>query len=62
MRTYLAAEQIFSDRAPERIAKTRPHYVLVLPWNLREEIRRQLGYLRSWGGRLVFPVPVLETV
>jgi 2-polyprenyl-3-methyl-5-hydroxy-6-metoxy-1,4-benzoquinol methylase len=47
---------------PERIAETRPDYVLVLPWNLREEISHQLDYIRSWGGRLVFPIPVLETV
>jgi 2-polyprenyl-3-methyl-5-hydroxy-6-metoxy-1,4-benzoquinol methylase len=48
--------------APERIAETRPDYVLVLPWNLREEISYQLTYVKSWGGRLVFPIPVLETV
>jgi SAM-dependent methyltransferase len=46
--------------APERLAETRPDYVLVLPWNLREEISRQLDYVRSWGGRLVFPIPRLE--
>ena len=46
--------------APERIAETRPDYVLVLPWNLREEISQQLDYVRSWGGRLVFPIPALE--
>ena len=45
---------------PERIAETRPDYVLVLPWNLREEISQQLDYVRSWGGRLVFPIPALE--
>ena len=48
--------------APERIAETRPDYVLVLPWNLREEITAQLEYVRSWGGRLVFPIPALEVV
>jgi hypothetical protein len=48
--------------APERIAQTRPDYVLVLPWNLREEISDQLAYVRSWGGRLIFPIPKLETV
>ena len=48
--------------APERLAETRPDYILVLPWNLREEISRQLGYVRSWGGRLVFPIPELEIV
>ena len=48
--------------APERLAETRPDYVLVLPWNLRQEISSQLGYVRSWGGRLVFPIPELEIV
>ena len=48
--------------APERLAETRPDYVLVLPWNLREEISQQLDYVRSWGGRLVFPIPALEIV
>jgi hypothetical protein len=47
---------------PERLAETRPDYVLVLPWNLRDEISRQLDYVRSWDGRLVFPIPVLEIV
>jgi 2-polyprenyl-3-methyl-5-hydroxy-6-metoxy-1,4-benzoquinol methylase len=48
--------------SPRRLAQTRPDYVLVLPWNLREEISAQLDYVRSWGGRLVFPIPELEIV
>jgi len=48
--------------APERLAQTRPDYILVLPWNLRDEISRQLEYVRSWGGRLVFPIPELEVI
>ncbi|GAB2813767.1 class I SAM-dependent methyltransferase [Actinocorallia aurea] len=48
--------------APERIAADRPDYVLVLPWNLREELTEQLAYVREWGGRLVFPIPSLEIV
>jgi 2-polyprenyl-3-methyl-5-hydroxy-6-metoxy-1,4-benzoquinol methylase len=47
---------------PERIARTRPDCVLVLPWNLRTEISRQLSYVSEWGGRLVFPIPELEVV
>jgi hypothetical protein len=47
---------------PERLAETRPDYILVLPWNLRTEISKQLEYVRSWGGRLVFPIPELEVV
>ena len=45
---------------PERLAETRPDYILVLPWNLRDEISRQLSYAGSWGGKLVFPIPELE--
>lgn len=48
--------------APERIAEDKPDYVLVLPWNLRTEISRQLAYVSEWGGRLVFPIPALEVV
>ncbi|HLU45711.1 MAG TPA: class I SAM-dependent methyltransferase [Natronosporangium sp.] len=47
---------------PERIARERPDYILVLPWNLREELTAQLAYVREWGGRLVFPIPQLEVV
>ena len=47
---------------PERLAQTRPDYVLVLPWNLRQEISDQLDYVRSWGGKLVFPIPELDIV
>ncbi|OLT20134.1 SAM-dependent methyltransferase [Pseudonocardia sp. CNS-139] len=47
---------------PERIAEDEPDYVLVLPWNLRDELVEQLSYVRDWGGRLVFPIPELEVV
>jgi SAM-dependent methyltransferase len=48
--------------APERLAETRPDYILVLPWNLREEISQQLSYVGSWGGKLVFPIPEFQIV
>ena len=48
--------------APERLAETKPDYILVLPWNLRDEISRQLSYVGSWGGKLVVPIPELEIV
>ena len=48
--------------APERLAETKPDYILVLPWNLRAEISQQLSYAGSWGGKLVFPIPELEIV
>jgi hypothetical protein len=42
---------------PDRIREARPDYVLILPWNLRDEIVPQLGYVREWGGRFVVPIP-----
>jgi SAM-dependent methyltransferase len=44
----------------ERLAEERPDYVLILPWNLKEEIAAQLTYVRGWGARLVVPLPRLE--
>ena len=45
--------------AEDRIREEQPDYVLVLPWNLQEELREQLGYIRDWGGRLVVGIPAL---
>jgi hypothetical protein len=44
-------------RHPSVLAATRPDYVLILPWNLRDEIVAQLAEVRSWGGRFVVPIP-----
>jgi hypothetical protein len=46
--------------APERIAETKPDYVLILPWNLKREIQAQLEYIRDWGGQLIVPIPQPE--
>ncbi|GAA1615327.1 MULTISPECIES: class I SAM-dependent methyltransferase [Kribbella] len=48
--------------APERLAETRPDYIVILPWNLRAEIVHQLGYAREWGARFVVPIPRLEVI
>jgi SAM-dependent methyltransferase len=47
---------------PEKIAETRPDYVLILAWNLRDEIMRQMAHIREWGGRFVIPIPRAEVV
>jgi SAM-dependent methyltransferase len=44
----------------DRLAAERPDYVLILPWNLRDEIAAQLTDVREWGGRLAVPLPSLE--
>lgn len=43
-----------------RLKEARPDYVVILPWNLKAEVREQLGYLSEWGGRTVTVVPSLE--
>jgi len=43
--------------APDRLRETRPDYVLILPWNLKEEIMEQMAEVRTWGGRFVVAVP-----
>ena len=43
--------------APEKISQTRPDYVLILPWNLREEVMQQMGFIREWGGKFAVPIP-----
>lgn len=45
---------------PDAIRETRPDYVLILPWNLRDEIEEQLKDVRQWGGQFVVAVPELE--
>ncbi|MFZ0519762.1 MAG: class I SAM-dependent methyltransferase [Candidatus Acidiferrales bacterium] len=44
---------------PDRIRETKPDYVVILPWNLKDEIVNQLQYVREWGGRFVIPIPKL---
>lgn len=46
--------------SPEKIRETRPDYVFILPWNLKNEIREQLSYIREWGGKFVVPIPDVE--
>lgn len=46
--------------SPEHIEEDKPHYVLILPWNLREEIEEQMGHIKKWGGKFVTAIPKLE--
>jgi SAM-dependent methyltransferase len=48
--------------SPERIAETKPDYVLILPWNLRDEIVKQMAHVRDWGGRFVTPIPAPQVL
>ena len=48
--------------APEHVARTRPDYLLILPWNLRDEIVAQMRHIRDWGGKFVVPIPRLAVI
>jgi hypothetical protein len=48
--------------APEHIRETRPDYVLILPWNIKDEVMAQMGHIREWGGRFVVPIPRAEVL
>ena len=47
---------------PERIRETRPDYVLILPWNIKDEVMAQMADVRTWGGKFVLPVPEVRVL
>jgi SAM-dependent methyltransferase len=49
-------------RAPQALFAAKPDYVLILPWNLRDEIMARLAAIRDWGGRFVLPIPRLQVL
>ena len=42
---------------PDRIRETRPDYLFILPWNFKDEIMRQMSFIREWGGQFIVPIP-----
>jgi hypothetical protein len=48
--------------APERIDEVRPDYVMILPWNLKDEILHQMEYVREWGTRFIVPIPTPQVI
>lgn len=45
----------------EHLKKSKPDYVIILPWNLKDEITQQLSYIREWGGQFVIPIPSVQS-
>jgi SAM-dependent methyltransferase len=48
--------------SPDRISETKPDYILILPWNLKNEITEEMVGVRDWGGRFVVPIPEVEVL
>jgi 2-polyprenyl-3-methyl-5-hydroxy-6-metoxy-1,4-benzoquinol methylase len=48
--------------APDKLSETKPDYVLILPWNIKEEIMIQMAHISDWGGKFVVPIPKVEVL
>jgi SAM-dependent methyltransferase len=46
--------------SPDKIRETKPDYLLILPWNVKDEIMKQASYIREWGGQFVIPIPEVK--
>lgn len=48
--------------APEKIQETKPDYVVILPWNLKDEIMAKMAHIRDWGGKFVVLIPEVQVI
>jgi SAM-dependent methyltransferase len=48
--------------SPERIDETRPDYILILPWNFKEEIMQQMAHIKDWGAKFIIPIPEVQVI
>jgi len=47
---------------PDQIRIDKPDYILILPWNIKEEIMDQLSFVKTWGGKFIIPIPRVEVI
>lgn len=48
--------------SPDKIKETKPDYVLILPWNIKDEVVKQMSFVKDWGGKFVVPIPETKIV
>lgn len=48
--------------SPDKIDELKPDYVLILPWNIKEEILKQMAHISAWGGAFVVPIPEVKVI
>lgn len=58
---YLPGSRIPVEN-PGKIKETKPDYVLIFPWNIKDEIIKQLSFIRAWGGKFIIPIPELTVI
>jgi len=47
---------------PDQIRIDKPDYILILPWNIKDEIMGQLSFVHTWGGKFIIPIPLVEVI
>ena len=47
-------------KSPDEINETKPDYVLILSWNIKDEIMKQMKIIQKWGGKFVIPIPEVK--
>jgi len=58
---YLPGSHIFIE-SPEKIRETKPDYIFILPWNIKDEIMEQMSFIREWGGKFVVPTSKISVI
>ena len=48
--------------SPDKVRQTKPDYLFILPWNIKEEIMEQMACIREWGGKFVVPIPEVRVI
>jgi SAM-dependent methyltransferase len=49
-------------KSPDEIQKTKPDYLIIIPWNLKEEIMEEIKYIQNWGGKFMIPIPEVKII
>ncbi|NNF56305.1 MAG: SAM-dependent methyltransferase, partial [Acidimicrobiales bacterium] len=47
---------------PDHVAQTKPDYLLILPWNIKDEVMEQMAHIRDWGGKFLVAVPEMQVL
>ena len=62
--TYKQGKFLPSSRIPivseEKIIELKPEYILILPWNIKDEVIEQLSYIKKWDGKFVVAIPKIK--
>jgi len=58
---YLPGSHILVE-FPDKVLQTKPDYLFILPWNIKDEIMEQMAFIRKWGGKFVVPIPKVQVI